>query len=95
MQSVPDIPSDMYRTARLVYRAYEEPDMDHIVSWMQDPQFASSLSRRAPKCVQVHTVVVSSHLTAGNTNTTGRPQSKHDMSGPWNAWLSAALLRRV
>ncbi|KII87923.1 hypothetical protein PLICRDRAFT_176678 [Plicaturopsis crispa FD-325 SS-3] len=51
MQSVPDIPSDMYRTARLVYRAYEEPDMDHIVSWMQDPQFASSLSRRAPNAI--------------------------------------------
>ncbi|KII83190.1 hypothetical protein PLICRDRAFT_180591 [Plicaturopsis crispa FD-325 SS-3] len=61
-----------YRTTRLVYRAYEEPDMDHILSWMQDPQFTASISRRAPK-----------------------PQGKHDMSGPWNAWLSAALLRAI
>ncbi|KII87928.1 hypothetical protein PLICRDRAFT_141983, partial [Plicaturopsis crispa FD-325 SS-3] len=46
--AAPDIPSDMHRSERLVYRAWEDGDVDHVFAWMQDPVTLTKSSVRAP-----------------------------------------------
>ncbi|KII87933.1 hypothetical protein PLICRDRAFT_176686 [Plicaturopsis crispa FD-325 SS-3] len=46
--AAPNIPADMHRSERLVYRAWEDPDVEHVFAWMQDPVTLTKSSVRAP-----------------------------------------------
>ncbi|KII83185.1 hypothetical protein PLICRDRAFT_33015 [Plicaturopsis crispa FD-325 SS-3] len=46
--AAPDIPTDMHLSERLVYRAWEDGDVEHVFAWMQDPVRLTKSSVRAP-----------------------------------------------
>ncbi|KII83186.1 hypothetical protein PLICRDRAFT_180587 [Plicaturopsis crispa FD-325 SS-3] len=101
--AAPNIPADMHRSERLVYRAWEDADVEHVIRVDVGPGdahkvvFARALVRfyhftTLPLCSFLHSFVRGAGLTG---NETYSPRSKKELAEHWAERAPAALLCAV